>query len=117
MKTRILILPVVVLSAFFLPGCGGSGGGSQSRAGSLKLTVIWPVKSKLIPLASNSINATIKQSGIFIAGQLLPRPENGTQTTVTFTHVPIGTVSLNATAFPLANGSGVAQATGTVNAD
>ena len=117
---RSYILCGIALSAILLYGCGGSGGsGSSSRAGALSLTVKWPMTdSRLIPAASNSIKATVQGSGnAQLGSNVIPKPSGGaTSTTVTFNNLPAGAVTLSATAFPVADGTGIAQATGNVPA-
>lgn len=106
---RIDILLCAAALIPLLTGCGGSGG--TSHTGSLALMVTWPSTSRLIPTAANSIRATVTAGTTQLGTQLLPRPA-GSQTTVTFTNLPAGPVTLTATSFPNADGSGVAQSVG-----
>lgn len=111
----------VALAGLFLTGCGsaGSGAGSGNGAGALMLTVKWPAPSRLIPAASNSIEAAVFQGAGTnpIGHNLLTRPANGgTSTSTTFNNLNAGTITVAATAFPNADGSGVSQAGGSVQA-
>jgi Tol biopolymer transport system component len=79
----------------------------------VQLTVKWPDRSRLIPLAANSINTTLFKGETQVGHQLLARPAgNATETTVNFQNVPAGSVTLHADAFPAADGSGIMQAGG-----
>jgi hypothetical protein len=105
----LLLLPLVVLQ----PGCGGSGGGNNaSGTGSAALSITWPTRSRLIPAAANSIRVTFSQSGTVLADQLIPRPAAGGTSSVTVNNLKVGSVLMTATAYPNADGSGAAQATG-----
>jgi streptogramin lyase len=106
--SRRIILGMAACS--LLAGCGGgSRPSSNTRAGQVVLTVAWPSRSRLIPAASNSIKATLSGGGVPVSQTLvITRP----QTTVTFSQVPPGALTLTATAYPSTNGTGVAQALG-----
>jgi 6-phosphogluconolactonase (cycloisomerase 2 family) len=95
-----------------MAGCGSSSSDSKARTGQLVLTVIWPERSRLIPLASNSIRATLSSGETVLGTQVLPRPVEDNQTTVTFQNLPPGNANLVATAYPNTDATGVAQATG-----
>jgi hypothetical protein len=117
---RLCLLLVGALSLLLLSGCGGSSGGStatSARTGKLTLTVKWPAKTKLIPVDSQSINAVLTGTGGTVLGQqLLARPASGNTTTASFTNIAAGSVTLTATAYPNADGSGTAQAAGSAPA-
>jgi hypothetical protein len=103
-------------------GCGGnqpllsassepSGGGNASR-GRATISIRWPEPSRLIPVAASSLRIEIRDSaGQEVGTQLLPRPAQGGTVTATFDPLPLGNLTATATAFPSADGSGVAQAT------
>lgn len=100
-----------------LPLLSGCGGGSKSagvgQTGRATLTITWPDRaadSRLIPVAANSITATFRQNGQVVATQTVARPSSGNQTTVIFSALPPGDLTFQATAYPNADGSGVAQA-------
>lgn len=107
------VLLSAIASVVLLAGCGGGGGGGGSDTGSAQLVVTWPSRSRLIPVAANAIKATFMQGQTEVASQILQRPTNATQTTTTFNNLKVGTLSLVATAYPNADGSGTPQATGT----
>jgi hypothetical protein len=102
----------LTIALFFIPACGG-GGGQSTVTGRAQLTILWPDRSRLIPLAANSIRVEMLQNGAVVAAQLLARPAGGS-TTATFDALPTGALSARATAYPEAGGGGIAQANGTV---
>jgi streptogramin lyase len=73
-------------------------------------TVKWPAVSRVIPAASNSINISILQGTKVWTSQLIAKPA----TTATFSNLPLGNVTVTATAYPNVDGTGVAQATATM---
>jgi hypothetical protein len=110
-------LLVMVSTVFALPGCGGGGNGlsaAGSRSGRAAITVTWPSRSRLIPLASNSIKIDIKQGALVVGSKTVARPADGISTTVTIDPLPTGDLTAIATAYPQADGTGIAQAAGTV---
>jgi hypothetical protein len=110
---RALQFLFLIAIAITVVGCGGSSQ-TTSHVGSLTLKVKWPVKGRLIPYDSASIVAVLtNSSGASLGTQTLPRPAEGVLTTsVTFTNIATGAVTLTATAYPTAQGTGVAQAVG-----
>ena len=134
MKTQYKLFPVLAASALaLLSGCGNGSNTtaispvSTSRAGkgSVKITVRWPEapktrQSRLIPIASQSIAVFITSGRIdspfdFNAKKLVARPASGNSSTVTIDNIPEATdYSEVATAYPNADGTGQAQATGTI---
>lgn len=110
----LVLLPIVVLL-----GCGGGSGvpsGSSAAAsgtGKATITVQWPARTRLIPLAANSISVAITQGASVYTQQLLARPTTGNVSSVTFNTLPTGTLGITASAFPNADGTGVVQAAGT----
>src|SRR5437764_5312212 len=99
------------LLGIILVSCG-TGGGPANRAGSVAMTIIWPPRTKLIPVASNSVRITISNGAAQYGTALLPRPPVGNEASTTFDHVPGGQATVTALAYPNADGSGVAQAKG-----
>ena len=123
------------LASLLLNGCGGGGQSSAPPAAQVAqatITVNWPARPKasqmaprLVPLAANSITITIMQGTNPIAMHTLSRP-NGDQaaiSTYTFgdpsasggsanSSLPVGALTATATAYPNADGTGTAQATG-----
>jgi hypothetical protein len=102
----LLLLPLI--------GCGGSSS-APSGTGRAFIKITWPDRNRLIPLASNSIQVTFSRGAQTVATQLIPRPASGNQTTTTFQNLKTGGLALTATAFPNADGTGTAQATGTTD--
>jgi hypothetical protein len=100
----------ILLSSALL-GCGGSGGGSRSGGeGSATLNITWPERTRLIPVASNSITASFYSGGNQVATQTVARPTTGNTSTLSFTGLPTGTLQFVASAHPEEDGSGTAQA-------
>ena len=126
----------VLLSAapFALVACGGGGsqggspsssantsagadsGGSPAEAtadgtgtGTGTVSVVWPARGRAIPTAANSILVKLTSGNSTVAQQLIVRPSTG----ATFTNLPYGSLGVSVAAYPNADGTGVAQATGT----
>jgi len=114
-----------------LAGCSsGSGpaavnapGGSTGGRGAVQVTIHWPQvsTSRLIPAAAKSIDIEIFYMNSFAGEErreahlLVPRPTTGNTTTVTIPNLPQGdNYSETATAYPNADGTGQAQATGSI---
>ena len=127
-KTRHSIPALLVTFAFvwtglLLGGChGGDGiGTGTSQNGTITVRVVWPelrqgeMHTQLIPGRSQSIFVEVRRNGDVINQELMVRPtEPPWDTTVSFDPVPAATLSVQATAFPNADGTGVAQAVATV---
>ena len=117
MKAIIRIIILVTISALLM-SCGGSNAGSSAapavQRGTFEVKVIWPAANRLLPVDSQSVLATLTNAtGATLGAQLLAKPAQGnTITLAEFTNVPAGTVTLSASAYPTANGTGVAQAVG-----
>ena len=112
-RSIIRILPCLVL-LLIVAGCGGGNTASHlattSGTGRATFTVTWPARTRLVPDASNSIAVVINQGITVVARQTLARPASGATSTVSFNLLPVGTLSVTATAFPNTDGTGVAQA-------
>lgn len=93
-------------------GCGG-GGAPPSPTGRAAITIQWPDRGRWVPMASNSIQVVFRSGSTTLASRLVPRPSSGGTTAVTFDSLSIGALSMSATAYPNADGTGVAQASGT----
>ena len=109
-RVRLLesVLTVIVIGM----GCGG-GSSLSNGTGRAVVKITWPDRSRLIPVASNSIKVVFTRGAQVVDSQLIPRPVSGNQTQTTFTNLKTGSLTLTATALPNSDGSGVAQATGT----
>lgn len=110
-------IAVRLVVLFLLFGCGGGGGGGGTQhSGSAVITVNWPSRSRLIPVAANSIRVFFKQGQQTLADRLIPRPSAGGQSVTTVDGIAAGAVIVDATAYPTVDGSGVAQAHGQTQA-
>ncbi|RYG32208.1 hypothetical protein EON81_21180 [bacterium] len=103
--------------AILLSGCGGSGGTGTTAAttGRANLTIDWPVATRLVPVASNSITVSFLSGTEVLQSKTVAKPEEGESSTVSFTDLPAGTLRLKAEAFPTAGGTGTAQASASQN--
>jgi hypothetical protein len=94
-------------------GCGSSGKAPAiASAGRAAITVRWPERSdsRLIPFAANSIRVRVLKGTSELGTALLIRPTNGGQASANFDRLPVGAVTMEATAYPGNDGSGVGQA-------
>ena len=117
-QTTLVFLAVLV--TVLLAGCGGNNSrqssSKQAHSGRATFTIKWPVtaksvgRSRLIPDASNSIKVEIKNGAASVTTQVLPRPASGGSSTATFDPLPVGNLTMTATAYPQADGAGTAQA-------
>jgi hypothetical protein len=125
-KRALLRLLVLNVCAGILVGCssgarnagpGLASDSSTTRSGTVSISFRWPTPSstRLVPAASKSIKVVVlgdetANRGTVLAQKVLSRPAAGeTSVNVIFT-VPVGNVKLMATAYPNADGTGVAQA-------
>ena len=108
---RTLLVSTTLL--LFLAGCGGGGGdSSSSQTGRAEFVINWPDSTRLIPAAAKSIK--INLTGTATVEKTVARPAAGTnQTTVSFPDLVVGAYNVAASAYPNADATGVAQATGT----
>ena len=97
--------------ALLIAGCGG---GDRAESGRAEFTVVWPESSRLIPEASQSISIQLLRNGTPVTARIIPRPAGGGPASSTFFDLPVGPLTALATAHPQANGTGVAQAQGSV---
>jgi hypothetical protein len=113
-KCSVLMSLALGLAAAGCGGGSGSGSGNSTQAsnGTASLVVNWPTRSRLIPLASNSITVSLSQAGTVIASQTVARPASGSTSTVNFSDLPYGTIAVSASSFPNSDGTGNAQAIG-----
>jgi probable HAF family extracellular repeat protein len=99
--------------ALLLPSCDGSGSHSPG-SGRATCTVQWLDRSRLIPLAANSVKVVLSRGETVIAERVLARPPDGSASSATFENLPLGELMATATAHPNTDGSGVAQARASV---
>ena len=117
------MLLLASLAAFSMNGCGSSsssqsvstyGEVTKKVTGRASFTFKWPIRAataRLIPVDANSIQLNVATGGAVVGTQLISRPTGGASTaTVTFNSLNVGDYTITATAFPNADGSGVAQA-------
>ncbi len=119
MRLSVNLLRAVCLgcSALALSSCGGGSGPQAAGTGRFQLTVQWPPPGRLIPAASASIQIVLKRGDTVLGQQVLRRPQQPPwNTTASFDRVQPGSITVFATAYPNSDATGVAQATGTVNA-
>ena len=111
MKIVKYLLFVLVFVA--LLACGGGGSGvTVAKNGKISISITWPSPSRVIPVAATSIGISIKNSkGITVVSTLIAKPT----TTWVSSDLPIDSYTLTATAYPNANATGTAQATGVTN--
>ncbi len=103
---------MLLLSLF---GCGGSGGNSATGGsrGTATITIAWPTRSRVIPLAANSITCSLRLNGTTVQSIVTPRPSGTSQSDVVFNNLTPGLYTVYAYASPNADGTGVSQAEGT----
>lgn len=122
--STLLGLGVAVVTTV-LAGCGGGGsnnaapGAATRGKGTVQMVIKWPepAASRLIPEAAKSIQVVVTgpQGEPVIARQTVARPAAGqNETTVTFPEVPAGQVRVSAAAYPNPDGTGAAQAAGSI---
>jgi outer membrane protein assembly factor BamB len=118
-KHAYLCAAILGAAALLLPGCGGSGGAKTpvvtlpaSNVGAARFTITWPAPSRLIPAGAYSIRIALSAPGQTIAPQLVTRPTSGDASTALFSNLSPGNVTVTATAYPAADGSGTPQASG-----
>ncbi len=119
MKRWHLILTLGI-AALFLFGCSENkptpfAQPAAAPTGAATLTIKWPARTRLIPAASNSIVVQAQKGATTLLTQTIDRPAAGGSSTVSFTPLPIGTVTLVAKAYPFAGGTGNVQAGGTTD--
>jgi hypothetical protein len=110
MKSSSALLSVALLASL-LTGCGGST--QSSSLGKASFAITWPERTRLIPVAANSINLSIYVGTTLIASQTVARPTSSNQSLISITGLPAGSLVAKAQAFPTTNGSGIAQASAT----
>ncbi len=108
----------MLLCAFILAGCGGSRSllPVKRTGGTARITIKWPARGRVIPLACNSIKITVdnivRSRNAFETYRILNRPAEGGTTTTTFDWLPLGNLTFTAEAYPNADATGTMQAQG-----
>lgn len=118
---RILGLFCVLGLAISLAGCGGGSGsgsvGATSVTGRAAFKVAWAQpknKSRLVPLAAQSIKVTIFGGDKALQSQTVTRPDSGSST-VKFDGLPVGGLHAVAKSYAAADGTGTALSTGNMD--
>ncbi len=117
---RALLYLALLSCVPFVAGCGGGGNASvaDTTRGTIEFSIKWPSdgasRSRIIPIASQSLSITLTNAGGQQVGtRLIPRPPAGTNTTsVRFDSLVPGVLNVSISAFPTANGTGTVQAIG-----
>jgi len=133
-RRSIFIRSLASCALLSLYGCGGGSpaggtGSGGAQRGALKVTVQWPAArsaarsagSRLIPADTVAIGVkATTDDGTEVRAAVLARPPAGVNTTSsTLDQLPVGHVTVTATAFPAmfgANPGGTPQATGSISA-
>ena len=115
-RFAIAAFSFVIIIIILLAGCGG-GKTSIAPTARASITIRWPDRSRLIPLAANSITVVFSRNNQTLQSLTIPRPQNSNTANANFTNLPVGTLTVTSTAYPTANGTGTAQATGSAPVD
>ncbi len=113
---KILLAISVILLVVLLTGCQAHGPKAATPIQAhttATLTIKWPARGRLIPLAAQSIKVDVTGPYGFTATNTVDRPATGTTSQVDFATLPVGQLTFTATAYPQAGAQGVAQATAT----
>lgn len=113
--TRVALACVALGALVPLCGCGGSAATAPSPAGRATFTIVWPQRSRLVPAASESIRVDLLRGDAVLESRLVARPAGDGSASVVFDGLPIDTLLARAAAYPRTDGTGVAQAFGTVS--
>ena len=109
LDSRACVLAAAALAGTVLSGCGGNMQ-TATATGRASVVIKWPARSRLIPDASNSIKVEFSDGTTTVASTLIPRPAQGGPAAVSFDPLPVGTLTVLATAYPQTDGTGTAQA-------
>ena len=117
---RFLIAPLAGLLLALIPGllagCG-SGGSSNiprmSRTGRATLVIVWPAATtRLIPDATQSIRVDVLNGTATVVTQVVNRQPGQAKATVNFPTLPVGDLTVIATAYPQPGAQGTPLAEG-----
>jgi TolB protein len=116
----LALLSAIGLLTGILTGCGGGSGSLSSGAGMTGsgmgravFTIVWPPRSRLIPLASNSLKITVTQGTNTLSSKVVPRPAQGGHASAEFDALPVGALAATAIAYPQTDATGMPQAQAT----
>ena len=112
MKHNLLLMAVCAAIALIL-GCGGGSAPHVGQIGSATFRIIWPASTRLIPQASASVKIVVKDGEKVVATRVVPRPTSSTFAVIKIENLPVKKLSHEVSAYPNADGTGVAQAQGT----
>ncbi|MBX3097068.1 MAG: Ig-like domain-containing protein [Fimbriimonadaceae bacterium] len=105
------ILGAAILTGLLSVGCGGNTDSENALTGRAAVYITWPERTRLIPDASNAITIEVRDGDAILAQRTVARPTSGSTTErVEFLDLPNKDLSLTATAYPNADGTGTAQA-------
>ena len=117
-QARMVALMIALICLGVALGCGGAKTNpapENSRSASVSFTVRWPERTRLIPLAAQSIRVQLRDARLqgleFFIDRLIPRPASGVST-LTFNDLPVQDITITVKAFDDANGFGTELATG-----
>ncbi len=116
-QCHVFVLLLLGALSLLLAGCGGGGVTPAPRGdtGRLAIAITWPERSRLVPVLTESIQLALNHAVAGTLTRTAERPEAGGTSTVTFEDIPVGDVTLTATAYPFANAAGTALAVGQVS--
>jgi len=115
----MIVISASLFLLMLLSGCSTNsvGPGTSTMRTSARLTIQWPSSAasagRLVPAATQSIKLVLSDTSGFSTNRVVDRPATGTSTTVTFTNVPVGALTVTATAYPQTGAAGTPLATGT----
>src|SRR5437867_4249305 len=83
-----------------IAGCGGGGTTTTAttRNATATVSIVWPSTGRLIPVAASSITVAFLLNGAVVSSQIVARPSSGNTSTVTFTGLPAGSLTVQAAA-------------------
>ncbi|WP_395089868.1 hypothetical protein [Armatimonas sp.] len=120
--TKILSLVLVAVGVgLVVSGCAGGSANKSSRATGLTLHIVWPERSatRVIPLSAQSLKVSVSayepDYAVPISETLVARPAgSGATSDITLSTMPaLAKIRITMTAYPNADGTGVAQAVAT----
>lgn len=115
----MIVIAVSIFLLIVLSGCGSNSTSPSlnSRSTSAVLNIQWPqaqANARLIPAAALSIKLVLSDTSGFTTNRVVDRPATGNTSSVTFTNLPVGALTITATAYPQQAAAGTPLSTGTV---